>query len=96
VIFGMLSTKKPEEFLDPIKHFINSVSTVHITDEMACFSAEELAKATTAIGIKNCHPQISFDQAFNNLIDPSQDPSRILACGSLYLAGLILRENKSF
>ncbi len=96
VIYGMLSTKRPEEFLEPIKHFISSANTVHITDEVSCFSAEELAKTTEKLGIKNVSPCASLDQALDTIVQSSKEYGRILACGSLYLAGRILRENETF
>jgi len=93
LILGMLTTKKPDEFLRPLLPYLDTVQTVAIPDETLSFSAEVLATQTTKLGIKDTRSSIGVAAALSELYKQSNQPRRILIAGSLYLAGHVLRLN---
>jgi len=92
VVFGMLTTKSPGDFLRPLAPFIRTARTMAIPDETLGFSAEALANETRASGISSAQASTDINAALRELT-VAQVPGRILICGSLYLAGHILRAN---
>lgn len=93
LICGMLTTKHPAEFLTPLRPYVSSFQAVPIPDEPATFTAEALAEVARESGVQNAKPTSSIEQAIINLAQSSNQPLRILICGSLYLAGYVLRQN---
>ncbi|MGE0109253.1 MAG: folylpolyglutamate synthase/dihydrofolate synthase family protein [Bdellovibrionales bacterium] len=95
LVVGMLSSKAPEEFLDPLLPYASHIATLRIDGEVPGFSAEELVEKIKAMGFKNASAHKSLDEAVSSLINKNKAPSRILVCGSLYLAGHVLSTNAS-
>lgn len=93
VVLGMLSTKRPQEFMKPMLPHIKEWRTVAIPGEPLCFTAEELAKSAQELGIENISPEESPKLAISALSRCKAVKARILVCGSLYLVGHCLREN---
>ena len=93
LICGMLTTKHPAEFLTPLRPYVSSFQAVPIADEPASFTAEALTEVARASGLQNAKPASTIEQAIKNLTSSSTQPLRILICGSLYLAGHVLRQN---
>jgi dihydrofolate synthase/folylpolyglutamate synthase len=94
-IFGMLSTKDPEAFLKPLSPLLDDLNAVAIPGDHASLSAEDCVKAGTAVGlISSGFP--SVEAALRSVVDAHEDgpPCRVLICGSLYLAGTVLAENR--
>jgi dihydrofolate synthase/folylpolyglutamate synthase len=94
-IFGMLSTKDPIAFLKPLSPLLDDLNAVAIPGDHASLSAEDCVKAGTAVGlISNGYP--SVEAALRSVVDAHDDgpPCRVLICGSLYLAGTVLAENR--
>lgn len=93
LVYGMLSTKTPEEFLGPMAPFIRRIRTVYVQGEVKGFAADELAAKARACGIADAQPAENPEAAFNALLAASDtnDPARILFCGSLYLVGAALK-----
>ncbi len=91
LICGMLNTKDIGGYLRPLAAEARSLIAVSIPGEANTLPAEVTAEAARAIGLKaSTAPDIHA--ALAQII--AQDPqARILICGSLYLAGHILREN---
>lgn len=90
-ICGMLSTKDVTGYMRKLVSTVNSLHAVAIPGETATLSAEETAAAAAKVGL-DAYVASSVDEAVETII--SNDPtSRILICGSLYLAGVILRKN---
>ena len=91
LICGMLNTKDVAGFMRPLRDVAQHLYAVSIPGEAATLTAEATAAAAqqagiSASGVENVHTAISQIIA--------QDPqAQILICGSLYLAGNILREN---
>ncbi|MEP3300121.1 MAG: folylpolyglutamate synthase/dihydrofolate synthase family protein [Pseudoruegeria sp.] len=91
LICGMLNTKDIGGYLRPLADVATTLTAVSIPGETATLSAEETAKAAQATGLNatTAPDVLSAVQAIT-----ASDPSaRILICGSLYLAGAVLREN---
>lgn len=91
MICGMLSTKDVSGYLEPLADVASSLHAVAIPGEEATLPAEDTAAAAKSVGLESTVAQ-SVAEALSTIV--ATDPtSRILICGSLYLAGAILREN---
>lgn len=91
MICGMLSTKDVTGYLRPLAAQALSLHAVAIPGETATLPAEETAAAAERVGLKaTVSPSVAAALADIAATDPT---ARILICGSLYLAGSVLREN---
>lgn len=91
LICGMLSTKDVVGYLRPLAAQALSLHAVAIPGEAATLPAEATAQAAQEVGLE-AHVAASLDAAMADIV--ARDPeARILICGSLYLAGAVLREN---
>ena len=91
LICGMLNTKDIGGYLRPMAPHVPSLHAVSIPDTAATLPAEETAKAATAAGIAATISG-SVAEALGDIA--AHDPrARVLICGSLYLAGGVLRDN---
>jgi dihydrofolate synthase/folylpolyglutamate synthase len=91
LICGMLNTKDVTGYLAPLAQQVQSLTAISIPDEVNTLSAEETQAAAEAVGMR---ARVAEDalSALQALV--AADPqARVLICGSLYLAGNILREN---
>ncbi len=91
LICGMLNTKDVTGYLRPLAQQTASLTAVSIPGESNTLSAEDTAAAAAKVGL---HSQVagSVSDALDDIL--RQEPNaRILICGSLYLAGNVLREN---
>lgn len=93
LIYGMLSSKDPFEFLGPLAPFTHSLRAVAIPGEEASFTAEESCETAKLCGIRDHAAADGVDAALADLVAGRQTPARVLICGSLYLAGSVLAEN---
>ncbi len=91
LVIGMLNTKDVSGYLRPLAGLSPEVYTVSIEGEAATLSAEETAEIAQSVGMK-ARPAPSVLDAVAIVEDSAH--KRILVCGSLYLAGRILRENR--
>jgi dihydrofolate synthase/folylpolyglutamate synthase len=93
LIAGMLTTKDPAGFFRPFAGLARHVMTVPVPDSAAGFDPERLAEIAMAADV----PARAFADVRAALkalaAGPHAAPPRILVCGSLYLAGSVLREN---
>ncbi|MGE0715182.1 MAG: folylpolyglutamate synthase/dihydrofolate synthase family protein [Alphaproteobacteria bacterium] len=92
LVFAMLDNRDPRAFLAPLASLVTSVSTVAIPGEHKSWSTEALVEAAAAEGL----PAAGFadvDAAVRSIASAGGAPPRILVCGSLYLAGLVLARN---
>lgn len=91
LICGMLNTKDITGYMRPMAPHVTSLHAVSIPGETATLAASETAAAARKVGIK------AFEA--DNVLAALQeilagDPAaRVLICGSLYLAGNVLRKN---
>ena len=91
LICGMLNTKDVGGYMTPLRRVSERLFAVSIPGETATLSAEETCKAALATGFQ-AETSIDVISAVHAIIE--FDPNaRILICGSLYLAGNVLREN---
>ncbi len=91
LICGMLNTKDIAGYLRPLAKQAKSLHAVSIPDEINTLPAEETAKAAQSVGM-NTHISSAVESAISDIIKTTPD-ARILICGSLYLAGNVLRDN---
>ena len=91
LVFGMLSSHDAEGFLRALAPYAQSLGTVAIPGEAASRTAEDSAAAGRAAGFDAKVFASVHDATAAAARQPA--PSRILICGSLYLAGHVLREN---
>jgi len=93
LVAGMLTTKDLVGFFEPFVGLARDVLTVPIVDTEAAAEPGELADAARAAGLP-ARPFASIEAALSYLADePFDQPPRIVICGSLYLAGEVLRAN---
>ena len=91
LICGMLNTKDIGGYLRPMAPHVASLQAVSIPDAAATLPAEETAQAATEAGIAaTVAPSVADALSGIAALDPQ---ARVLICGSLYLAGGILRDN---
>jgi dihydrofolate synthase / folylpolyglutamate synthase len=94
LIFGVRADKNPTEILTPLLPFASRLRAVAIPGDTMSLGAEEAAKAAMAAGFTDTLTADSVAAAIDSLVD-SRVPRRILICGSLYLAGAVLKENET-
>jgi dihydrofolate synthase / folylpolyglutamate synthase len=91
MIFGMLNSKEPNEFLTHLEGRIALFRGIAIPGEENTLSAEDVATAATNWRMQ-AEPADSVEAALADIIDHSPE-ARVLIAGSLYLAGTILKSN---
>jgi len=91
LICGMLNTKDVAGFMRPLAGHAEALYAVSIPGEANTLPAAATAAAAASAGLT----ALSADsvQAALDAITGSAPQARVLICGSLYLAGAILREN---
>ncbi len=91
LICGMLNTKDVTGYLAPLAQRADSLTAVSIPGEQNTLSAAETAAAAAKVNLAATTAD-SVTDALAAITAQTPD-ARILICGSLYLAGNILREN---
>ncbi len=91
LICGMLTTKAAEDYLRPLAARAASFTAVPIPGNDTAFAPAGLAEAATAAGHKNVSTAEDVAAALE-AISP-EGRGRVLICGSLYLAGEVLKAN---
>ena len=90
-ICGMLNTKDVGGFLAPLAPHLRGLRAVSIPGEANTLPAETTADAARAVGIEaSVAPTVA--EALAGIVAEAPE-ARVLICGSLYLAGSVLREN---
>lgn len=90
LICGMLNTKDTGGYLRPLAAVCDGLSAVSIPGEPSTLTAQETAEAARASGMK-AHVAEDVKSALAAIVNATPE-ARILICGSLYLAGAVLRE----
>ena len=91
LVVGMLNTKDISGYLAPLAEVSDSLTGVSIPGEANTVPAEDTAQIAAKLGMETSVSDSVMD-AVTRLA--AADPyARILICGSLYLAGSVLREN---
>jgi len=92
MIVGMKETKDARGFFEPFRGLAAHVETIAIPDDPASLPPETLANAAHRAGL-DAAPAPSLDMALARALAATGEVPRILICGSLYLAGAVLRDN---
>lgn len=92
MVFGALNSRDPLEFLKPFEGRLAGFHGVAIPGEDNSLSAEQVTAAAHALRL-NAHTAASVQDAVKAIVSAGGDGGRILICGSLYLAGTVLRDN---
>jgi dihydrofolate synthase / folylpolyglutamate synthase len=91
LIFGMLDSHDADAFLRPLAPHVTALHALTVPGEAHALSAADAAAAAERVGIRAT--------ARSDLMDAlahaarASPPGRMLICGSLYLAGHVLRED---
>ncbi|WP_299044959.1 folylpolyglutamate synthase/dihydrofolate synthase family protein [uncultured Tateyamaria sp.] len=91
LICGMLNTKDARGYLAPLGAEIDGLTALSIPGEKNTLPAAQTAKAARDVGIDA--DEAEDVHAALEAILTRVPHSRVLVCGSLYLAGAVLREN---
>ena len=91
LICGMLNTKDVSGYLRPLATQAASLTAVSIPGEANTLSATDTAAAAKSVDLTALEAA-SVQAALDAILAKAPD-ARVLICGSLYLAGNILREN---
>ena len=92
LVFGMLDTKTPLDFLAAFAGITGRVRTVAIPGAEHSLTAEQTAAMAHEAGLA-AEPAQSVADAVADILRADGTPARLLICGSLYLAGHVLAEN---
>lgn len=91
LICGMLNTKDVAGYMRPLAGHVTRLHAVSIPGEKNTLPAEATRDAARSVGIDAVTaPSVGAALAAITAADPQ---ARVLICGSLYLAGAVLREN---
>ena len=91
LVCGMLNTKDAGGYMRPLAAHAASLTAIPIPGEPNTLPANETAAAARGEGIE-AHEAATAEAAIR-AIAAREPHARILICGSLYLAGRVLREN---
>ena len=91
LICGMLNTKDITGYLAPLAAHATTLSAVEIPGEQNTLPSAEIVATAHKVGL-SAAPASSVQEALSSILATAPN-ARILICGSLYLAGHILREN---
>lgn len=90
-VIGMMKTKDAARFFTNLRGTPAQILCVPIPGEENAFAPEEIANLASAAGL-SARPCESVAAALSVVARTDSRP-RVLICGSLYLAGTVLREN---
>jgi len=90
LIFGMMESKDAHAFIAPFKGLVERIYTVPIPDEPNAFDAEALAEVARAEGF-DVVAAAGVPDALLKSQAALPGSGRVLICGSLYLAGHVLK-----
>jgi dihydrofolate synthase/folylpolyglutamate synthase len=91
LVCGMMNTKDVAGYMAPLAQHAASLTALSIPGEVNTLPAEETAKIAAGCGM-DASVAVSAEDAVAKIVE-TEPGARILICGSLYLAGAILREN---
>lgn len=91
MICGMLNTKDIAGYLAPFVGCVDELVAVSIPGEANTLPARDTAAAASRVGLSAAEAETVQDALAR--ITEKEPYARVLICGSLYLAGAILREN---
>jgi len=93
LVFGMLSTKEPADFLRHVAPFVRRLRAIAIEGEPLSRPPAEIVAAARSVGIEDASAAASPQAAIADLAAQANAQTPVLICGSLYLCGRILGDN---
>ncbi|MBA2127196.1 bifunctional folylpolyglutamate synthase/dihydrofolate synthase [Hyphomicrobium methylovorum] len=94
LVWGMIETKDANSVIAPFKGLVDRVFTVPIPGEPSAFPQNTLTEIAKAAGF-NATTTSGIQQALMQSQAAFARPGRVLICGSLYLAGHVLKLHRS-
>lgn len=91
LVCGMLNTKDVAGYLRPLAAMADSLTAVSIPGEANTLPADETARIAASVGLSADLAETTTEAVTR--IAATHPDARILICGSLYLAGTVLRAN---
>ncbi|MDK3071494.1 folylpolyglutamate synthase/dihydrofolate synthase family protein [Sedimentitalea sp. JM2-8] len=91
LICGMLNTKDVTGYLRPLAAEVEGLTAVSIPGESNTLPSEATARAARSVGMRADEAE-SVAEALRRIAEQAPQ-ARVLICGSLYLAGGVLRDN---
>ncbi len=92
LIFGILGSKDPVAFLEPLAAAAGRLKTVAIPGTVGSLDAGEAAAAGRSLGM-DADAADTVAEALAAIVARETLPARVLIGGSLYLVGTVLAEN---
>ena len=92
LIVGMINTKDSKAFLEPVLPLAERFFAVPVEGEPASQAPEDILSAAAELGVQGEAAE-GVETALSTLANQAASPVRVLICGSLYLAGQVLRAN---
>jgi dihydrofolate synthase / folylpolyglutamate synthase len=89
----MLATKVADDYLRPLAPRAASLTAVPIPSSDAALPTGDLAGAAKRVGFKGVQTASDVETALKRIAASAQGRARVLICGSLYLAGEVLKDN---
>ena len=95
LICGIGVTKDAKKYLSVLSQYSSIIRTVSFRDNQSCFSSHDLGEIAKSVGFSDVEAKSNLAEAICSILPKVKNKkSRILICGSLYLAGEVL-ENHS-
>lgn len=91
-LFGMLASKDVDGYFAPLASCFAALRAIAIPGEANALTGQAATEAARRHGCGDACPADSLEAAFAALT-AQPGPARVLICGSLYLAGVVLAEN---
>jgi len=91
LIVGMLNTKDATGFLAPLAPHTRTLSAVTIPGEENPHPAAEIVASAKSVGM-SARESASIEIALRDIVKQA-GPARVLICGSLHFAGVVLADN---
>lgn len=92
-VMGMLSTKDVDGVLEYLAPRFQALRGVDIEGEHNALTGADIAARAALHGLPHAIAVASVQAAVKDYLSGDFPPSRILICGSLYLAGTVLKDN---
>jgi dihydrofolate synthase/folylpolyglutamate synthase len=92
LVVGMINTKDSKGFLAPMVPLASSITAVPVPDEQASRDPEDIVQDAHELGA-SATVSSDISSALAAITKGASSPLRVLICGSLYLAGHVLRAN---
>jgi dihydrofolate synthase/folylpolyglutamate synthase len=93
LVVGMLNTKDAGGFFAPLAPFARSLFALTIPGEENALGASRIAETARVLGIA-AEETASVETALRAIVSLEDGPARVLICGSLHLAGVVLAKNQ--